>query len=893
MTNTYPTRVMLVLNLGLFLSALALGAQAESAASSAEEVPANERPADASADATTTPPEEKRGSAPLDPALVGLPGLETTLVSAEDIDQATHLINARIAELEDAPRPDDGPSQNASEAQFDEQSAEEHRQAASDARTAAAPDARIEALRKLRLSLQRRAALIGRKQGLESARADLRQGREAFQQEGLAGEPPFSIATVDRLHGEHRVSEQAADAAVRAQAVAQRRLEAADEALAQSDQARRRLRDQLQRAENSENARDLARQLEVARLRSLAAYHGQQAARTDLASARRRTALARDRSDLLAAQIERVQADLLFTEATLQDELQALDQRAEEAQARIAALGRTSDQRESALFELQQRVTEPEGPTARDNRAARMAALEAELTAARKGIEYLSQIAAGTDSARTLWERRFALTQEGAQTNEALSSWREDSSALLETVDGDSNYARSEIAALRAQQLLLAGRLGESDLAPKLREALQRQQAALDRQLTLAEELLLFQERLGTLAERLNQELDPLVDRRSLAQRLDQLEEGLARWWNRELLVFQDQGIYLRDLIIGGVVFILVLAGVSFLKMLLRRVLLPHLLGRQGEERGAPRALALAVIRNTSLGFVVVVAFYAAIAASGLAPGRLQDWLWTLLVVVLWLQIGGWATAGALDLINRKRSERQREDPSAVTGFGLLLFFVRVGIWIVVLISILAHFNYPITGLIGALGVGGIAVAFAVQNILADVFSSMAIILDKPFRVGDFVITGNTMGVIERIGVKTTQVRSLSGEQVVLSNTDLLNSRIHNYKRMHERRVVFKLGVVYQTSPEQLERIPEAIEQIVRAQHRTRFDRAHFFEYGDFALIFEVVYYVRGADYNLYMDIQQAINLAIYRKFREQAVEFAYPTQELILRRDTPATASR
>jgi hypothetical protein len=163
--------------------------------------------------------------------------------------------------------------------------------------------------------------------------------------------------------------------------------------------------------------------------------------------------------------------------------------------------------------------------------------------------------------------------------------------------------------------------------------------------------------------------------------------------------------------------------------------------------------------------------------------------------------------------------------------------------------------------------------------------------LDKPFKVGDFVIAGETLGVVEHIGVKTTRIRSLSGEMVVMSNTNLLNSTVRNYKHMRERRVVFKLGVVYQTTPDQLERIPQIIEEIIRDQPRTRFDRAHFAEYGDFSLDFEVVYYVIGSDFNLYMDIQQAINLAIYRKFQEEGIQFAYPTQELIVRRDPPQAA--
>jgi len=338
-------------------------------------------------------------------------------------------------------------------------------------------------------------------------------------------------------------------------------------------------------------------------------------------------------------------------------------------------------------------------------------------------------------------------------------------------------------------------------------------------------------------------------------------------------------------------VFALVFVVVWLLQLLLRRRLLPKLTAeaKQGEERRTLRAVVSALIRNTSQLFILAVAFYAAMAVSGLGQGKLQEWLWTLLVLAFYFQIGIWANAGVVDFFQRKRARKERDDPSAVTGYGLLLFLIRVGIWMMVGVSVLAYFKYPIAGLIGALGVGGIAVAFAVQNILSDVFNSMAIVLDKPFRVGDFIVAGETVGVIEHIGVKTTRIRSLSGEQIIMSNTDMLKSCIHNYKHMRERRVVFKIGVVYETPADKLERIPGIIAELVRAQRHARFDRAHFFEYGDFSLVFEIVYYVYGADYNLYMDTQQAINLGIYRRFQEEGIRFAYPTQELIMRRSPQA----
>jgi small-conductance mechanosensitive channel len=184
---------------------------------------------------------------------------------------------------------------------------------------------------------------------------------------------------------------------------------------------------------------------------------------------------------------------------------------------------------------------------------------------------------------------------------------------------------------------------------------------------------------------------------------------------------------------------------------------------------------------------------------------------------------------------------------------------------------------------VAGLGIGGIAVALAIQNILGDLFASLSIALDKPFVIGDFIIVDQLLGTVEHIGLKTTRIRSLSGEQIVFSNADLLNSRIRNYKRMYERRVVFSIGVTYQTPYEKLASIGTTLKEIIESQPDVRFDRAHFREYADSSLNYEVVYYVKSPDYNRYMDIQQAINLEIYRRFQDGGIEFAYPTRTLYL----------
>jgi small-conductance mechanosensitive channel len=210
-----------------------------------------------------------------------------------------------------------------------------------------------------------------------------------------------------------------------------------------------------------------------------------------------------------------------------------------------------------------------------------------------------------------------------------------------------------------------------------------------------------------------------------------------------------------------------------------------------------------------------------------------------------------------------------------------ILRILKVIVWALAVVFFLDNMGFKISAVIAGLGIGGIAVALAAQAVLGDLFSYFAILFDRPFEIGDFIILGDYLGTIEHIGIKTTRIRSLSGEQLVFSNTDLTSSRLRNYKRMGKRRVVFKLGVTYQTPLKQVKIIPGIIEKIVRGVKETTFDRAHFFSYGDFSLIFETVYYVMSRDYNKYMDIQQEINFAIKKEFEAKNIEFAYPTQTL------------
>lgn len=210
-----------------------------------------------------------------------------------------------------------------------------------------------------------------------------------------------------------------------------------------------------------------------------------------------------------------------------------------------------------------------------------------------------------------------------------------------------------------------------------------------------------------------------------------------------------------------------------------------------------------------------------------------------------------------------------------------IIIIVNIVMWIMALIFLVNNLGYNITSVITGLGIGGVAIALASQNILGDLFNYFVIFFDKPFEVGDFIIVDDKLGSIEYIGVKSTRIRTLSGEQLICSNTNLVNARIHNYKRMEKRRVLFNLGVVYSTPPEKVEKVPGILKEIILKQQDTTFDRAHFSAFGQFSLTFEVVYYILSPDYNLYMDRQQAIYMEILNTFKSEGIQFALPTQTL------------
>lgn len=334
-------------------------------------------------------------------------------------------------------------------------------------------------------------------------------------------------------------------------------------------------------------------------------------------------------------------------------------------------------------------------------------------------------------------------------------------------------------------------------------------------------------------------------------------------------------------------------ASLSALQVV-RALLVRHLTKLAARTHNEIDDLAAEALRQTRFLFLAVLSLFAGAHFLAL-PAAVTPILRHLAVLAIVVQGGLWGNTVIGFLVGRSVRRRGVEDAAGATTMNALGFLGRLLLWSALLLFGLDNLGVDVTALVAGLGVGGIAVALAVQNILGDLFASLSIVLDRPFVIGDFIVVDDLMGTVENVGLKTTRVRSLSGEQIVFSNADLLACRVRNYKRMEERRVVFTIGVTYGTPHAQLAALPATIREVVEAQPGARFDRAHFSSYGAFSLDFEIVYYVTDADYGAYMDVQQAINLELYERFEREGIDFAFPTQTLHLQRaaSPPALASR
>ncbi len=474
---------------------------------------------------------------------------------------------------------------------------------------------------------------------------------------------------------------------------------------------------------------------------------------------------------------------------------------------------------------------------------------------------------------RTAWERRYEIFNNLA-SNEQYESWKQDARAVIDDLDMRLRQIANDLSINQNTLSQINTKIdGIGDDPNKILKHLQAQrddlqqinQTYLDRQNEFQKTRRLHEQLVGEI----NQRIAALT-----------LEERMER-----ILQYEWMQNTVRTWVKVAVIFLVVFFALFFI-----RWFIANWLKKFAARKDAVIApFILEGIKRIRTFFFFMVALFFSTPYLAM-PENYRSNLTMALYVVLIIQGGILISYILRSWVFHHLARRAKRDQTTMGALAFFNFLIQFFVWAIVVLSALNAMGKDVTTLIAGLGVGGVAVALALQKILGDLFSSLSIVLDKPFVIGDFIIFDNynILGTVERIGLKTTRLRSLTGEQIVCSNSYILEAQVRNFKRMHERRVLFKLGVIYQTSYEMLKRIPIILRDVVEAHDRTRFDRAHFQAYGDFSLNFEVVYYVLSSDYNIYMDIQQDINLEIYRRFKEEGIEFAYPTSMTYVNQDSP-----
>ena len=324
-----------------------------------------------------------------------------------------------------------------------------------------------------------------------------------------------------------------------------------------------------------------------------------------------------------------------------------------------------------------------------------------------------------------------------------------------------------------------------------------------------------------------------------------------------------------------------ILAAVIAVLMLIKHVLVGRFIRFAGRTPNQVDDVIVDLVKRTRISVLIILAFAGVALTLLVLIPPIRTALKFIAVIALFLQAMSWGNSIISFWVTHYAARRGMTTGSSAGTIGALVVLARVALFIVLFLFALDNLGFKIAPLIAGLGIGGIAVALAVQNILGDLFAALSIVVDKPFAVGDFIVIDTHSGTVEHIGLKSTRLRSLSGEQIIIGNADLLKARINNYQRMVERRAVFTIGVTYETRADLVQRVPTIVREAVSHQARTRFDRSHFRKFGESSLDFETVYWVLSPDYNVYMDIQQAINLELFTRFREEGIEFAYPTRTI------------
>jgi MscS family membrane protein len=583
----------------------------------------------------------------------------------------------------------------------------------------------------------------------------------------------------------------------------------------------------------------------------------------ELESKKRKLAVAEASVDLQERRLSLLSGRVQFTVAELEDRLEQIEKEELELKRELRRMDGQQIANESRLHDARQRMANappdklPELSEEVEARRLAKESLDAQISGLNKQIGLL-------ESWKTYWQRRHAVINGIGKPVEWVK-WKEEAVDTLAALEQDERSVILLFQDWKGQLISIENKLSNAqhDGGNAVRW-LEQQRQSVEPLMDHLRERDAYLEKTRRLLQKIIESVNDRTEHRSWRELAEQV------------LDTELNGNRVRDWVLAGISVSGLFSILVFVRNFLISALQRYLERRQNVLIGE----FFAGVRQTRTIFLFMVSVFASTLLLHLDP-TLSGIIRKLTIVALLFQVSTWVSyflrVWVFDYLGKKTKRDQ-------TSLGVLSIFnslSQVAVWSLALLLALQSFGVDITALAAGLGIGGVAVALSLQRILGDLLSSLSIAFDKPFVAGDFIIFDQLMGTVEHIGIKTTRIRSLDGEQIICGNSDLLNTRIRNFKRMRERRVAFQIGLVYHTPYEKLVKVPGLLRSTVENQANVRFDRAHFKAYGEFSLLFEVVYYVLSADYNDYMNVQQAINLTIFESFQKEGLQFALPVRSL------------
>ncbi len=681
---------------------------------------------------------------------------------------------------------------------------------------------------------------------------------------GPPQEEPYSFIELDRLRDELNVQQARKETIDTKIQLAQSAVEQAQKSLEEARSRQKEVQAKLQSAEQTDQS-DPAKALQTAQLAVRVAEENRKLQELELANRKLEKTVFQANLDLIQQKIKVMVGNLAFSKQDLDNRLLQIQKDKNDINKDLNTANDLKDVVKRRLDQARDKqLQNPDSDTVAEEVKARQ--LEWSLIQTR--IENNTKKLELLEKRKTAWQQRYSAFNFEVDKNQ-LEKWKTEARNYLDTLEQDQKLLNLRFNERQSELVTLQTRINSAaEESAEIKKWLQAQQNNLQQLIGQLHDLQNNIEITRRVHQKLIDEINHITASLTLEERIDAF---LA-------LEFYENTVY-NWLLALSCLFII------FISLFFIRWFLVRRLRKYSEKEHVAFAhFFLESVQRSKPFFFLAIAILAGSQFLSLETST-RDIVKKIAVIALIIQMAIWTSYFVRSWIMRYLAKKSKRDSTSMGALSIFNFLSQTVIWTLAFILALDNMEYDVTALVAGLGVGGIAVALALQKILGDLFASLSIVLDKPFVIGDFIIFDNYnfLGSVEYIGLKTTRLRSLSGEQIICSNSDLLETRIRNFKRMYERRVVFTVGVVYQTPYEKVAAISPMLKEIVESQSNVRFDRAHFKSFGDFALLYEIVYYVLDPDYATYMNIQQAINLEIYRRFDEQDIEFAYPTQSIHL----------